>query len=74
MITSEKLRWSSIDGKSWTASRSGMAFEIELAQEPMQTDIYIAIYRDIENGGDWQYHGQFGTLAEAKASIEEACE
>ena len=65
------LRWSSIDGKTWTASHAGMAFEIELIQEPGQPDIYTAIYRDIQNGGDWEYQGQFDTISEAKASYEE---
>lgn len=71
MMQATQLRWSSIDGKSWASSHDGIAFEIELIQEHGQPDIYTAIYRDIQNGGDWEYQGQLDTIAEAKASFVE---
>ena len=41
MLTTEKLRWSTIDGKCWTASDFGYQFEITL--EEGESDVYTAI-------------------------------
>ena len=67
MLTSEKLRWSSIDGKSWTASRGDVQFEVHLVEADGEDDIYEAIANrdEITIGSEW-----FATIQAAKEFCE----
>lgn len=71
-MTMNDLRWSSIDGKSWTASCHQLVFKIELNSYG-EDEYYVAKFRNIElnDGKEWELIGSFGTIATAKTEIKE---
>lgn len=69
-MTGTELRWSTIDGKTWTASCNGIKYAIDLSEIPGLSDSYVLASFDVNYKSAWDFEGQFSTLAEAKAEAE----
>lgn len=69
-MTTEELRWCTIDGSTWKTSVGTMQFTIFLAEVNATTHVYQVFMNELDNQGT-RYLGAYDTLASAKKACME---